>query len=189
MTHLGLIGTALGGVLTIYYFVKKKIVVPILQRKLEVIQNFQKIDAIFNELQPNGGTSIKDTIDTIRKDLVKVIAKQRAILADTREALFETDSMGNCVWVNRTYSRWVGRTPIELTGHGWYNTISRTDRDHVVDVWNKAIKEKIEIALDFNLVTVETETIPVQFRSYIMTDSDGDVIGYFVCMYKQKKLS
>lgn len=138
-----------------------------------------KIDIIFEELTPNGGTSVKDKIDKIGHQLTLVTERQKAGAADHVDALFETDPEGNCYWINRTYARLVKRLPSELMGHGWQNAIAQEDREAVVDGWYKAAKEDREFIMDFNFETPDGQLIPAKVRSYRMTDSRGVTVGFY----------
>jgi len=141
-------------------------------------QTVEKIDKIFTEVTPNNGSSIKDIINSIDKKLVEFSEMQKAVLADDDKALFKTDVDGNCNWVNRTYSRTVERMPSELMDHGWQNAIAQEDREYVVKSWYNAVKERREFTASFTFETPGGRRIPAVVRSYKMTNSRGEVIGY-----------
>jgi PAS domain S-box-containing protein len=166
---------SLGAIIYIY----KKGIKPMLQAVKSYYETVEKIDKIFEELTPNGGTSIKDKIDKIDAGLNLVSERQRAREIDDPVARFETDPVGNCTWINRTYSSLVQRTPSELMGHGWQNAISQLDREHVVTDWYKSVEEKREFTMDFNFETPNGALIECKVRSYKMTDPGGNIIGYY----------
>ena len=138
----------------------------------------EKIDFIFEELKPNSGKSIRDVINRIEKGLISASGFQKALLADHEDALFETDSEGNCIWMNRTYIRLVERTPAEILGHGWQNTIAQEIRKEFVEDWYSAVTEDREFTRDFSFETPSGRIIPVKVRSYKIPDSSGKSIGY-----------
>lgn len=139
----------------------------------------EKVDLIFEELTPNNGKSVKDSIDRMDKGLSLVIGTQKAMLADDPAALFITDSEGNCIWINRTYSRVVGRDSSEILGHGWQNTIAQEDRESVTDAWYTAVEENREFFMNFKFETPDGKKIPARVRSYIIPDSKGEILGFY----------
>ena len=170
--------TASSGALAVLIFIYKKGVQPVLKAIKEYNSLIGKVDAIFEEIKPNGGKSIKDTVNKIDAKLTLVSERQRAMAADDTAARFETDPHGNCIWVNRTYTRLVQRNPSELMGKGWQNAIAQQDRDDVVNKWYKAAEDNIEFIMDFNFATPNGTLLPCKIRSYKMTDSGGNTIGF-----------
>jgi PAS domain S-box-containing protein len=159
-------------------FVYKKGIKPVLEAIKAYNKTVEKIDRIFEEITPNGGTSIKDKIDYIDYNVTLVQQIQQAMAADTKVAQFRTDSEGNCVWVNRTYRRTVDRDMSEILGHGWQNTIAQDERDEVVTEWYKSVEEEREFSMNFHFETPTGEKILCRCRSYKLVNRKGDVLGY-----------
>ena len=178
VTDLPIFITAASAGLGVIIFLWKKVIKPLCIMFKTHVQNAEKINFIFEELKPNGGQSIIDAINRIESGLNAANGFQKALLADHEDALFETDSEGNCTWMNRTYSRLVERTPAELTGHGWQNAISQEDRVDFVEEWYSAVSEDREFTRDFRFETPRGKLIPVKVRSYKIPDSTGQTIGY-----------
>lgn len=166
------------GALAVLIYIYQKGIKPVLKAIREYNSLLDKVDKIFEEISPNGGTSIKDKVDSVDRKLTLVSERQRASDVDSVKAKFETDPIGNCIWVNRTYARLVERTPSELMGHGWQNAIASVDRDLVVKNWYDAANEDREFTMDFNFETPSGELIPCRAKSYRMTDSGGKTVGY-----------
>ena len=159
-------------------FLWKKVIRPTYIVVRTHMNTVHKIDFIFEELKPNGGASIRDAINRIEEGLNAARGMQRALLADHEDALFETDVNGNCIWMNRTYSRLVERTPAELIGHGWQNAIAQEDRKGLVEEWYAAVLEDREFVRDFSFETPSGRKIPVKVRSYKIPNADGVSMGY-----------
>lgn len=170
--------TSISAILGAVIYIWKKGLSPVIRVIKKWNTTIDKIDKIFEEISPNNGSSIKDTVNSINRGLVEVSEMQKAILADDDKAHFKTDAQGNYIWVNRTYSRTVERMPSELMGHGWQNAIAQNERDYVVNSWYDAVKESREFAAKINLETPTGNKIPARVRSYKMTDGDGDIIGF-----------
>jgi len=169
------VSTIIGGLIVVY----KKVIKPVIKHFQQWYDMTDKIDKIFEELTPNGGTSIKDKIDKIDKDLILYKEVQRALLQESEFAHFEMDADGNYIWVNRTYTRLVERTPSELMGHGWYNCVAQDEREAVIAACMNSIKENRELSMTFNFETPSGKKIKVRGGSYKMTDQKGDTIGFF----------
>jgi len=168
------VSTIVGGLITVY----KKGVKPVLKHFTEWYAMQEKINTIFDEITPNGGTSIKDKVDQTYKGLHLLGQIQDAMAADTKAALFRTDPEGNCVWVNRTYTRTVGRDVSELLGHGWQNAIATEDREHVVAEWYRAVEENRDFVVDYRFETPDGKIISCKCRGYKMVCPTGELLGY-----------
>lgn len=188
-----LIAAASAAIGAIYYIIKSWIL-PMIKAFKRYTKLCEKVDIVFEELQPNGGHSIKDAISRLEatvteiKDvhLRRLSERQKALLADKRTALFETDSEGNCIWVNRTYARVAGRTPSELYGHGWQNAIAKDQRDYVTKSWYRAVEESRELILDFSFETPDGIKTPATIKSYKLADEHNNVLGYFGQIHLKK---
>jgi PAS domain S-box-containing protein len=141
----------------------------------------RKLEAIMMEVKPNGGSSIKDTVNGIAKEQQKTVfrlnaieQRQWAFLADRLSGFMELNSNGECVTVNRTLLRMTGRSTEELMGHGWYNVIEQDQRDDVIEQWNDAIKYAREFEAEYFLQDVKGVTFPVSTKTYIVRKPDGE---------------
>lgn len=174
-TYIGI----LSATIMVGLFTWKRGIKPVLAALEQYHTLCDKVDTIFDEMTPNGGTSIKDRIERMDTGLSLVQEIQQAMAADTEAVLFRTDPNGDCVWVNRTYTRTVGRDLSEILGHGWQNAIAQVDRERVVTEWYKAVEENREFILDYNFETPEGEKTLVRGRGYKLVDSKGDLLGYW----------
>lgn len=174
-TYIGI----LSATIMVGLFTWKKGIKPVLAALKQYHTLCDKVDTIFDEMTPNGGTSIKDRIERMDTGLSLVQEIQQAMAADTKAVLFRTDANGDCVWVNRTYTRTVGRDLSEILGHGWQNTIAQDDRERVVTEWYNAVEENREFILDYSFETPEGEKTLVRGRGYKLVDSKGDLLGYW----------
>lgn len=152
----------------------------------QILQMSTDISFIVSELKINNGSSVKDALNRQEKALERIESnlslaneRQRARMLDTPEMIFETDVGGDCVWVNRTYTRTVQRAMPELYGKGWVNAIASDHRQMVVDGWYEAVAEDREFEMEFDFQTPDGTRVPVQCRSYRMRNQrNGEIIGY-----------
>ena len=177
--HWAVISTGVGAIITTIIVFISKVVKPLIKALQKYNQLCERVDHLYNEFKPNGGSSVKDKIDSMSVEITNVKEMQKAVLVDAKDALFKTDPVGNFTWVNRTYSRIVGHTPSELMGTGWQNAVALKDRGRVVKDWNEAVSQNREFTTGYRLEASDGRLIPVRTRSYKMVNAQGETIGYF----------
>lgn len=116
--------------------------------------SMSKISFIEKELRPNGGSTLKDTINSIKKDIndhskyiLKIDEKYRILLNSIGLGVkgigfFETNSNGECVSLTPKYSELAGLAEEELLGFNWILAIHPEDKDQVLEEWNSCTKMK-----------------------------------------------
>ena len=141
------------------------------------------IEFIFSELKPNHGSSLKDQVNKIQIDInensnfIKQIShRQRWILDNRDEPIFECNSQGEYSWVNEKYKEFVNYDSKDLLGYGWKNIIHSEDRDRVCNELDSAIEDKRNsncsyriITKDGNIYTVSSVSIRTDNLGYIGT--------------------
>ena len=173
------LSTAIVAVWRAYKLVKKPLckfissMLGLTELREEIKATNAKIDKILYEMSPNSGSSLKDTIN-------RVESRQRALLDinESEVGIFETDTKGMCVWVNRKYCRIAGRSLDEMLGTGWLNTIHHTDKIRIHMEWMTSIAETRESQFEYELITSDDEVIHVTCKSRKMCDNAGKVIGF-----------
>ena len=138
-----------------------------------------KIASIYSELHPNGGSSIRDAVNRIESRMVAVEQRQNIYLLEAPQGIYETNSEGKCIGVNRTYCRMLGRTEKEILGMGWLNGIAEYDRDRVLDDWNNAIQQKIEFICKYDMIDSDGYIFSVDGIAYPMENPNNhNTIGW-----------
>ena len=146
--------------------------------KTDIAALTKQVGLVVTELQPNGGASVRDSLNRIELRQVLQEQRQKAILSDMSVGVFETDNEGEFVWVNRKYLRMTGRAPDEVKGSGWINTVAHRDRERIVTAWNKAIQEGIEFEEVFMIITPDDTRCEVQARTYKMDTAENGSLGF-----------
>lgn len=101
-----------------------------------------KLKTIENELKPNGGSSLRDVVDSTRNRTERVYALYMAQLSTSNEAVFLADKHGEVYWTSPGFQRITGRTSSELLGRGWINIFPQRIRTQFIDDWyDHAIQE------------------------------------------------
>ena len=132
---------------------------------------------ISKELRPNGGTSLRDTVDLIDARQILQIERLKAISFDAPVGLKEFSPRGELIWCNRTYLRMVQRDYTELMGYGWINSVFLADRDRVRREWDEVVREGRNYETSYREVTPEGKTFTIAVRATVMR-SNLKVIGF-----------
>jgi len=117
------------------------------------------IPKIYAELTPNHGSSVKDKIDKIKENVdentkvtKQICLRQRWILDNREEPIFECDADGKCTWVNEKYCQLTKFSPSYLLENGWKNVIHEDDRERVLNEWNSALKDKRSSTCSYRII-------------------------------------
>lgn len=139
---------------------------------------------IHRELKPNGGGSLRDAVNRIDQRVDKIDERQQraelrlaALNMSAPHAIFETNLEGKCVWVNRTFCRWSGRTVAEFMGSGWLNTVHPRHRARVEQAWDSAVEDGNELEMFFCIQDIYGDTMPVHMVAHPLRDQSGKVHG------------
>jgi len=138
-----------------------------------------KLDEIIKELKPNGGSSIKDQLNRL-ETAVSISQAERLLLLDSiPQGVFTSDVKGRWIWVNDALRKTVGGSVAEFVGNNWENTICTDDRETVVREWNRAIEQKRDFNLYFNMCSLDTnEPRKVHVIATPANNFDNQIIGW-----------
>lgn len=138
------------------------------------------IPSIYSELTPNHGTSIKDKIDKIDKKVDEntkvtnlICHRQRWILDNRSEPIFECDANGNCTWVNEKYCQLTKHNISHFIGNGWKSMIHEEDRERVIQEWESAVEDRRSSTCTYRIVDVDGNIYHISVISTI-----NDIYGY-----------
>jgi PAS domain S-box-containing protein len=138
----------------------------------------QQCQGISAQLQNNGGSSVKDSLDRIEARQHLFEQRQRVLFADATTGIAETDAEGRCLWVNRKMCEMTGRLPEDLMGYGWRNSIAPDERERFTRDWDQALDEHREFERYYHIQTPAGRRIRVYARTQKLLDSKGRVAGW-----------
>jgi PAS domain S-box-containing protein len=143
-------------------------------------QDRERLMVVFTELTPNHGSSLKDKISKMEKDITrnnelteKIFYRQRWIMENQEIPIFESDPTGFCTWVNEKYAQFFGKSSTVFLGNGWKNIIHPDDRERVEAHWNECIRDGID-AEDTFRVLAKDRVVKVKV---IANKTQGGYIG------------
>lgn len=104
------------------------------------------VDTIKKEVTPNGGGSLKDVVNQLKRTCENIEKRQLVIEQRSRsslqyhdEALFETDKKGNLLWANESFYNFAKKSAEDLEDFNWINIISERDRIKFLNEFNSCI--------------------------------------------------
>lgn len=181
MTHeLEEIGKIVAAIVTIFGIAK---ILPKLKKIAIFFKNYflapLRISKIINELQPNGGSSLRDSINRI-ENAQTVLSQKLAYSIDRNGCgAFYTSADGALIDVSIGYCRLVGKSDSESLGKGWVYNIAIKDRSRVVQDWKDAIDNGAMFSCRYFLINSAEEEILVICHAYPVKDSKGIINGFF----------
>ena len=91
--------------------------------------------------------------------------------------IFQTDALGNCLFVNSLWQKITGLSASEALGMGWTKALHPDDRQKVVDRWQDCTQAGVEFAMKYRFKTPNDRLFWV-FGTAVPNYSNGEVIGY-----------
>jgi PAS domain S-box-containing protein len=125
-----------------------------------------KVEFVYNELKPNSGTSVKDSIKRIEDNIIVLMNKHRIILDDYQTGIIETNEKGEITWANSTYLEFTNRDLREVIGNGWVNAIHPEDREKVYAEWQNALEQARNFEAAFRVVKQDGSIVHVQGHAF-----------------------
>jgi len=148
----------------------------------------EKLNLLLSEVRPNGGSSLRDAVNRIEERQIRLDERSKAVLHESVDAIFESDSEGRMLWANHAYLRMVGRSMEEIRGFGWINSIHFDDREAVEDHWTQAVEQERPIDMKFRVVTPQGEITLVRAASYKMHSEKKGFVGFVVFFFRRYTL-
>lgn len=132
------------------------------------------IEKIYNEFKPNGGSSMRDSINRLENDIKNLNHFKFAILNTDERPIFLTDENGKYIFANLSYLTLADRELDEVLSSGWMNNVKLTERTIVYNEWNNAIKDKRNFELQYTFINRAGNEYNVHSVALVNKDA-----GYF----------
>lgn len=152
----------------------------------------RSVNQILEEVKPNGGKSLKDRVTAIQIQVNKdsnsintICCRQKWILDNRPEPIFEYNTDGNCTWVNEKYCQLLQHDVNYFLNNGWKNGIHTEDRVRIENEWEKAIKDRRSCTLEYRVVARSGDIIPV--RVVAIRNDEYGYIGHIDIISQQKE--
>lgn len=148
-----------------------------------LLQDMQtSIGQVHHQVFPNGGGSLSDkltkvlaTTERTEHSLGLLRSTMRAHQdADLTQARVEINPDGSFAWVSYAMQRWTGRSPQQVTGFGWINSVAHGDRERVRSELQSALREGREFNCRFGVIDTSGGEFPVEAYAKPVRGSEGD---------------
>lgn len=137
---------------------------------------------ISSEFKTNGGKSLKDQINDLQVSTKTILYRQRWILDNREEPIFETDEHGNFTWVNDAFARLTDRPFRDLQNNNWINCLREDTREEITESWNIAMGNKR--TFEHILFIVDSKNRIFSTKCIASRQEDGKYIGSFMNVEK-----
>jgi len=118
-------------------------------------KNYNAINAVLDELRPNGGSSLRDAINRIE-------SFQISALTLTGKAYWISDPDGKCSYASPQLATMQGVHPEQVLGWGWVSQIAPQDREQVRLRWDSAVKDQREFHESYRFIWPDGTLLPVR---------------------------
>jgi PAS domain S-box-containing protein len=164
----------------------------ILMKPKEIVDFFtnltkamRTVELISKEFKNNGGSSMRDAIDFLKKDLKEIrrdmaISRQRIRTSyDVQNiGFFETDLEGKCLYVSKKWCDLSGISSKDAMGHGWRNAISEHDRQRVIEEFCHSVQDKRDFDTTYEIVNRDGKLTRVHGHATPVYGHDDEIVAF-----------
>jgi PAS domain S-box-containing protein len=140
------------------------------------------LSKISSEFKTNGGKSLRDQINDLQSSTKTILYRQRWILDNREEPIFETDEHGNFTWVNDAFARLTDRPFRDLQNNNWINCLKEDSREEISESWKTAVENKR--TFEHILFIVDSKNRVFSTKCIASRQEDGKYIGSFMSVEK-----
>lgn len=105
-------------------------------------------------------------------------ARFRTLAYHAPIGIYQTDSWGNCTFVNERWCEIAGLSPEEARGQGWVKALHPEDRERVYQEWQRAVETEQEFSGEYRFQTPEGKVTWVAGRGVAFRNDKGEIIGH-----------
>ncbi len=102
----------------------------------------------------------------------------RTLTSHAPVGIFQTDSEGNCLFVNERWCEMAGMVPEEAKGMGWTRALYSEDRERIFNEWYDATKAEREFASEYRFQTPEGKVTWIYGSAIPLRNEAGAIVGY-----------
>lgn len=176
-TLLGIIGSAIVILWKVFKYSSKFLLE---QEKIK-----DCLSMIKKEVQPNGGSSMKDTINGLKISIDRIEIRQQVIDQRTKaglhyksQPLFEINNSGNIVWYNEAFKKLTEENGT-MEGRDWFSLIEENFRPAFIEEVNSCLRMGRKIDID----TVSQNGKLIHFVGYPYKIENDTHEGFLVHLY------
>ena len=144
----------------------------------DVQQKLDTITELSQELVPNGGSSLRDSMNRVEQSVVSLTSKLRMIVQLNEWDAFETDAQGNWTCCTGTFDHATGLEKEQILGYGWMNAVHPDDRNRVLEEYKLAMRQERDWICKLGIKNIQTGiTGEYQIKAQCLR-LNGQMFGY-----------
>jgi len=147
------------------------------------------LSMIKKEVQPNGGSSMKDTINDLKISVDRIEVRQQIIDQRTKaglhyksQPLFEINNSGNIVWYNEAFKKLTEENGT-IEGRDWFALIEENFRPAFIEEINSCLRMGRKIDID----TVSQNGKFIHFVGYPYKIDQNNHEGFLIHLYQGER--
>ena len=186
--NLAMISTAGGILSSVTFFLWRKLIKPAINLMDDHQEIKKSIDIIKGEVTPNGGGSMKDALNCLRKTCTNIERSQKVLDQRSKaslhyhdKALLEVDRFGRLSWYNEKFEVFSKGCDNPKEGFDWVNIVDEAEREEFV----KELTSCLEMNRKIDIVTNSISNERVHFLGYPYRITDQDHEGFLINIYKE----
>lgn len=117
------------------------------------------------ELRPNSGKTIRDSLDRIEVRQVVSEQRWRITIFDHERGIIEFTERGKLAWANRTFRELTGRDQEQLLDDGWINALQHDTREQVLAEWQACVEQQRDYETTLTVQRTDNTAIAACFRA------------------------
>ena len=103
----------------------------------------------------------------------------RMLVTHAPVGIFQTDTRGDCLFVNDRWLAIAGMSQAEALGKGWVRALHAEDRDRIFAEWYAAANDGREFAMEYRFQHLDGKVVWVAGSAVAISNSAGAISGYF----------
>ena len=111
----------------------------------------KKVQDIYGQVVSSEKGSLSQQIEELSFLMQVEVSARRFYWSHDKEALFECDVDGRCIWANRRLCDLFGLDGQEVLGNGWLTAIAHEDREETWENWIGAVKARVPYEAQYTL--------------------------------------
>jgi len=186
--NLAMISTAGGILSSVIFFLWRKLIKPAINLMDDHQEMKKSIDIIRGEVTPNGGGSMKDALNCLRKTCTNIERSQKVLDQRSKaslhyhdKALLEVDRFGRLSWYNEKFEVFAKGCDSPKEGFDWVNIVDEAEREEFV----KELTSCLEMNRKIDIVTNSVSNERVHFLGYPYRITDQDHEGFLINIFKE----
>jgi PAS domain S-box-containing protein len=109
---------------------------------------------------------------------LRVVPPSARAIGRAPVGIFQTDSAGDCHYVNERWCEYAGMPAEQALGRGWVSAIHPDDRARVAEAWQAAVEAGTDLSLEFRSLRPDGSVVWLAGSAVALRRRDGSFDGY-----------